>query len=222
MSPLTARTLRADLGRLARDDADVAAALDRFGYPELRTRPAGFEALLRAIVAQQISTLAAASIWRRIEARFAGFEPAALAAADDDTLRACGLSRQKASYCRSLGAHVARGAVPLDALGALPDEEVVAVLTQVKGIGRWTAEIYAMFALCRRDVWPADDLGLMEGMKRLRRLRQRPNRQRMLRLGEAWRPFRSAGAHLLWHYFHATTDAARAAKQAAAAGKDAR
>lgn len=215
---LTARTLRADLGRLAKADRDVAAALDRFGYPVLRTRPAGFEALLRAIVAQQISTVAAASIWRRIEAEFGPPAPAALAAAGDEALRACGLSRQKASYCRSLGELVASGAVALEALADMPDEEVVAALTQVKGIGRWTAEIYAMFALRRRDVWPADDLGLMEGMKRLRRLRTRPNRKRLARLGEAWRPWRSAGAHLLWHYFHATTDERRAAK---AAGKDA-
>lgn len=216
---LTLRTLRSDLRALAARDPQVAAALERFGYPELRTRPPGFEALLRAIVAQQISVQAAASIWKRIETRVAPLTPAAYCAVSDDDLRACGLSRQKLLYMRSLAELVASGEVPLEALDALEDEDAIAQLVKIKGIGRWTAEIYVMFALRRRDVWPADDLGLMVGMQRVKQLRTRPDRKRMLRLGEAWRPWRSAAAHLCWHYFHATQDEQRALKQGAAKGK---
>lgn len=213
---LTARTLKRDLHALAARDADMAAALERFGYPELRTRPPGFEALLRAIVAQQISTHAAAAIWKRIEAAVTPLTPEAYCAMGDDAMRACGLSRQKLGYMRSLAELVASGDVPLDRLDAHDDEAAIAQLVKIKGIGRWTAEIYIMFALGRRDVWPADDLGLMVGAQRIKRLRKRPDRKRMLRLGEAWRPWRSAASHLLWHYFHATTDEARALKAARA------
>lgn len=212
---LDARTLKRDLRSLAARDADVAAAIQRYGYPELRTRPAGFEALLRAIVAQQISTYAAASIWKRIEAAVQPLTPDAYCAMSDEAMRACGLSRQKLSYMRSLAELVASGEVPLDALHEHEDEAAIEQLVKIKGIGRWTAEIYLMFALKRRDIWPADDLGLMVGMQRIKRLRKRPDRKRMLKLGEAWRPWRSAASHLLWHYFHATTDEARGAKSAA-------
>jgi DNA-3-methyladenine glycosylase II len=204
MTILTARSLRADLRKLAQRDVHVAAALERFGYPPLRRRPAGFEALLRAIVAQQISIQAAASIWKRIEAAVVPLTAEAYCAVGDDALRACGLSRQKLAYARSLAELVASGEVPLDQLDELDDEDAIASLVKIKGVGRWTAEIYLMFALGRRDMWPADDLGLMVGMQRMKSLRKRPDRKRMLKLGEPWRPHRSAGAHMLWHYFHQT------------------
>ncbi|MCW5770572.1 MAG: DNA-3-methyladenine glycosylase 2 family protein [Rhodospirillaceae bacterium] len=208
---LTERTLKSDLRALSRHDAHVAAALDRFGWPVLRRRPPGFEALLRAIVAQQISIHAAASIWKRIEAAVVPLEAKSYCAVADETLRACGLSRQKLLYMRSLAELVASGDVPLDALDALADEEAIAQLVKIKGVGRWTAEIYLMFALGRRDIWPADDLGLMVGMQRLKNLRKRPDRKRMLVLGKSWQPYRSAGAHLLWHYFHETQAEAKRA-----------
>lgn len=204
MTILTARSLRSDLRKLAQRDAHVAAALERFGYPALRRRPPGFEALLRAIVAQQISIHAAASIWKRIEAAVVPLTAAAYCAVGDDALRACGLSRQKLAYARSLAELVASGEVPLDRLDAMDDEDAIATLVKIKGVGRWTAEIYLMFALGRRDMWPADDLGLMVGMQRMKGLRKRPDRKHMLKLGEPWRPLRSAGAHMLWHYFHHT------------------
>ena len=223
---LTLRTLKSGLRAIAARDAHVAAALERFGFPELRRRPPGFEALLRAIVAQQISIHAAASIWKRIEACVAPLTAEAYCAAGDDALRACGLSRQKLSYGRSLAELVASGEVPLDALDAMEDEDAIATLVKIKGVGRWTAEVYLMFALGRRDMWPADDLGLMVGMQRMKNLRKRPDRKRMLRLGEPWRPHRSAGAHLLWHYFHETQAESRRAdgeaKKAARISEDPR
>ncbi len=210
MTILTLRTMRNDLRALAQNDGHVAAALERFGYPELRRRPPGFETLLRAIVFQQISIHAAAAIWKRIEATVTPLTAAAYCAVGDDRLRVCGLSRQKLAYARSLAELVASGDVPLGALDTMEDQEAIDQLIKIKGVGRWTAEVYLMFALGRRDMFPADDLGLVVGMQRLKRLRQRPDRKRMLKLGEPWRPRRSAAAHLLWHYFHKTQEEARA------------
>lgn len=212
MTVLTLRTMQHDLRALAREDAQVAAALERFGYPELRRRPPGFDTLLRAIVFQQISIHAAGAIWKRIEAAVVPLTAAAYCATGDDVIRACGFSRQKLLYARSLAELVASGEVPLDALDAMDDEEAIAQLVKIKGIGRWTAEIYLMFALGRRDILPADDLGLVVGMQRLKGLKKRPDRKRMLKLAESWRPRRSAASHLLWHYFHKTQDAMRADK----------
>jgi DNA-3-methyladenine glycosylase II len=214
MSILTLRTMQGDLRALARDDAQVAGALERFGFPELRRRPPGFETLLRAIVFQQISIHAAGAIWKRIEAAIVPLTAATYCATGDGVIRACGFSRQKLLYARSLAELVASGEVPLEALDAMDDEAAIAQLVKIKGIGRWTAEIYLMFALGRRDMFPADDLGLIVGMQRLKGLRKRPDRRRMLTLGEPWRPRRSAAAHLLWHYFHKTQDAMRADKAA--------
>jgi DNA-3-methyladenine glycosylase II len=217
MTILTDRTMKIDLRALAGDDRHVAAALERFGYPALRRRPPGFGTLLRAIVFQQISIHAAAAIWRRIEAAVAPLTAEAYCATGDGALRACGLSRQKLAYARSLAELVASGEVPLAALDRMDDEEAIDQLVKIKGVGRWTAEVYLMFALGRRDMWPADDLGLVVGMQRLKSLRKRPDRKRMLKLGEPWRPRRSAAAHLLWHYFHKTQEEAKTAKEEKAA-----
>jgi len=206
MTVLTLRAMQHDLRALARGDEQVAAALERFGYPELRRRPPGFETLLRAIVFQQISIHAAGAIWKRVEAAVVPLTAAAYCGTSDDAIRACGFSRQKLLYARSLAELVASGEVPLEALDRLEDEEAIDQLVKIKGIGRWTAEVYLMFALGRRDMWPADDLGLVVGMQRLKGLRKRPDRKRMLKLGEPWRPRRSAASHLLWHYFHKTQE----------------
>ena len=127
-------------------------ALKRFGYPELRRRPPGFETLLRAIAFQQISIHAAAAIWKRIEAAVMPLTAAAYCAVGDDVIRACGFSRQKLLYARSLAELVASGEVPLDALDRLDDEDAIEQLVKIKGVGRWTAEVYLMFALGRRDM----------------------------------------------------------------------
>jgi DNA-3-methyladenine glycosylase II len=213
MTLLTERTMKSDLRTLARHDDHVAAALERFGYPELRRRPPGFDTLLRAIVFQQISIYAAAAIWKRIEQAVMPLTPDAYCAVGDDVLRACGLSRQKLAYARSLAELVASGEVPLESLDRMEDQEAIDQLCKIKGVGRWTAEVYLMFALGRRDMWPADDLGLIVGMQRLKSLRKRPDRKRMLKLGEPWRPRRSAAAHLLWHYFHKTQEEAKKLKE---------
>lgn len=189
------------LATLAARDDDVAGALAEAGPPPLRRRGAGFEALLRAIVSQQVSKAAAATIWERLTNAAAPLCPESILALDEDALRAVGLSRRKAGYARSLAESVATGAVDLYGLADQPDENVVEELVRLRGIGRWSAEIYLLFALGRPDAFPADDLALMIGAQRLKRLDARPDRNRLIEIAEGWRPWRGAAALLLWHYY---------------------
>ena len=158
-----------------------------------------FRALVHAIIAQQLSTKAAATIERRFDGLFDGAPtPAAIAATADERLREAGLSAQKLRYIRDLCAHVGSGALRLESLDALPDDEVVAALTQVKGIGRWTADMFLIFRLQRPDVLPLGDLGIVNAVKKAYRLRTLPTPARLTRLGESWRPYRSVACWYLW------------------------
>jgi len=158
-----------------------------------------FRALLHAIIAQQLSTKAAATIEARFAALFDGRPTAAaIAAVPDERLRAVGLSAAKLAYIRDLCARTLDGSVVLDALEAMPDDEVVAALTSVKGIGRWTAEMFLMFRLHRPDVLPVGDLGIVKAVQRAYKLRLAPTPVRLTRLGENWRPYRSVACWYLW------------------------
>jgi DNA-3-methyladenine glycosylase II len=168
----------------------------------LRRRKPGFETLLRAIVAQQVSVAAAKAIWGRVQTTVDPLEPARFLKASDAALRAAGLSRQKIAYGRGLAADIVSGRVRLDRLGRMSDADAIEELIKLKGIGRWSAEVYLLFAHGRADMWPVDDVGLMAGMQRVKRLELRPDRALMLELGEPWRPWRGAAALLLWHYLH--------------------
>lgn len=201
---LTEDTLSEGLQALARADSDVARALDEAGLPQLRSREPGFEALLGAIVSQQISKAAAQTVWDRLAAAAHPLSAESLLALDEEALRGAGLSRQKAVYARSLAEAVVSGSIDLGGLAALPDEAVIEQLVALKGIGRWSAEIYLLFALGRADAFPADDLALMIGAQRLKRLEERPNRAALLEIAEVWRPWRGPAALLLWHYYSAT------------------
>lgn len=184
-------------GWLAAREPRFAAALALCGPLPLRRRPAGFAALLDAIVGQQVSVASARAIWARLEgAGLTGRE--ALAAADDERLRAVGLSRQKARYARALAA----SDIDFDSLAALEDDEVVRVLTEGPGIGRWTAEIYAMFALGRADVLAAGDLALQGAAQVLFALPARPSEAQLRALAQDWSPWRAVAARLLWSYYH--------------------
>ncbi len=186
---------------LARRDPVIRDLMRRHGPCGLasaqRTDP--FRALLHAIIAQQLSTKAAATIEARVAALFDGRPTAAaIAATPDDRLRAAGISPQKLRYIRDLCARTADGSLALDALGALPDEDVIAALTSVKGIGRWTAEMFLMFRLHRPDVLPVGDLGIVKAVQRAYKLRLVPTPVRLTRLGENWRPYRSVACWYLW------------------------
>lgn len=198
---LTAERLRADLDALALREPRLASALERIGYPEPRLRERGYKTLLRTIVGQQVSVAAAASMWRKLEAELgADFTPACLLARDFDTLRACGLSHQKQGYARSLCELVEAGELDLGCLPA-DDEAAIAHLTRIKGIGRWSAEIYLLFAEGRADIWPAGDLAVQEGVKRLLDLPERPAEQATRQLAERWAPQRGSMAIFTWHFY---------------------
>ena len=188
---------------LMRRDPVLAAIIKRHGpcgLGEVRDRFDHFSMLVRAIVFQQLSTKAATTIHNRLLTSVGDGQPdpARLAALSDDQLRAAGISRQKALYLRDLCEKVGSGAVPLTHVDAMTDEEVISALTQVKGIGRWTAEMFLIFRLQRPDVLPLNDLGIINAIQRAYRLRKKPTPARMLKLGEAWRPYRSVASWYLW------------------------
>lgn len=173
-----------------------AEALAQTGPLPLRRRDGGFAALYDAIVSQQVSVASANAIWGRLEA--AGLtEAMAVANAPDEALRACGLSRQKMRYGRAL----AHAAIDFDALTGMPTDEVIATLVAVPGIGRWTAEIYAMFSLGRADVFAPGDLALQEAAKVLFGLQTRPSERQLRAMAEDWSPWRAVAARLLWAYY---------------------
>lgn len=181
---------------LAARDPRFAAALARTGPLPLRRNPDGFAALLDAIVSQQVSTASAAAIRARLAAAGLTAEDA-VAAAEDDALRACGLSRQKIRYARAL----AQARLPYPALRAAPTDEAIATLVAVPGIGRWTAEVYAMFSLGRADVFAPGDLALQEAARILFDLPGRPREAAFRAMAEAWSPWRAVAARLLWAYY---------------------
>jgi DNA-3-methyladenine glycosylase II len=202
---LTADQLKAALDELAAREPGFAEALARAGYPEPRIRPRGYATLLRTIVGQQLSVKAAASIWNKLEAGLGDLtDPGVMLRSDEATLRSFGLSRQKISYAQSLAKLVVEGALNFEALPQ-DDEAAIALLTEVKGIGRWSAEIYLLFAEGRQDIWPAGDLAVQIEIGRLLGLPDRPSERAIRKLAENWRPHRGAAAILAWHHYNTTT-----------------
>jgi len=197
---LTQAQLDAALAALAVIEPAFAAGLARVGPPPPRIRARGYETLLRTIVGQQVSVAAAQSIWNRLEAALGTLDPATLAAATDEALRAAGLSRQKAAYARSLAEAVTSGRLDLTALPA-DDEAAIADLVRVNGIGRWSAEIYLLFAEGRPDIWPAGDLAVQIEIGHLLGLDARPSEKLTRKLAEPWRPHRGALAVFAWHHY---------------------
>lgn len=198
---LSADQLRASLDALAAIEPAIAAAVARVGYPPPRIRERGYGTLLRTIVGQQVSVAAAQSIWNKLEAALGDLDdPATVARTDAETLRATGLSRQKASYALSLADEVTSGRLDLANL-PVDDEEAIAQLVRVKGIGRWSAEIYLLFAEGRADVWPAGDLAVQIEIGRILGHDERPSEKLVRDLAESWRPHRGAAAILAWHHY---------------------
>lgn len=178
-------------------DDRFAKALELTGPLPLRLRSDGFDQLLSAIVSQQVSVASAAAIWGRMRA--SGLvSPAAIIAASDEDLRGAGLSRQKMKYARAL----AQEGIDFEALRVAPNDVVFKTLTHVSGVGIWTAEIYAMFSLGRADVFAPGDLALQESARMLFDLEARPKERALRQMAEAWSPWRSVAARLLWAYYH--------------------
>ena len=186
---------------LSKTDPIMARIVAEVGTLGIIPRIERFQALVRAIIFQQLAGAAANAIYNRFVGLFPGPgfpSPEQVLAKSNAELRSVGLSEKKALYIKDLATHVRDGKLNFHRFHRMQDEEIVADLTRVKGIGKWTAEIFMMFNLGRPDVMPADDLGVQNAVKLYYRMRQRPNRKRLLKLAERWRPYRSAAAWYLW------------------------
>ncbi|MFT3967001.1 MAG: DNA-3-methyladenine glycosylase 2 family protein [Sphingobium sp.] len=199
---LDSSVLRSAIDHLVSVEPGFGRGLERVGYPEPRLRAPGYETLLRTIVGQQVSVASASAIWRKLEAALGEGAPAqALLAQDFDALRACGLSRQKQGYARSLAELTVSGELDFSALPE-EEEEAIAQLVRIKGIGRWSAEIYLLFAEGRPDVFPAGDLAVQVEIGRLLGLPDRPSEKLTRDLASPWSPWRGAAAIFAWHHYN--------------------
>jgi len=194
-------SLRPALEALADRDRELAAAYAACGLPPVRRQAPGFDGLIRMIVGQQLSVHAARAIGERLEAALGTLSPEGFLELGEDDVVKIGLGRAKHRYGRALAEAVLSGTLDLPALAELEDDAAAEQLIKVKGIGRWTADIYLLFALQRPDVWPVDDLAIVVATQRLKAWPQRPTRREMLDIGAPWRPYRSAAARFLWHFY---------------------
>jgi DNA-3-methyladenine glycosylase II len=196
------QSIRTHAKALAEREPAFARVIEQHGIPEPRSSEPGATTLLRTIVGQQVSVAAARSMWAKLEAAF-GAPPdlSLLLAASDEEMRAAGMSRQKSGYIRSLASLVLSGKLDLASLPK-DNEEAIALLTKIKGIGRWSAEIYLLFAEGRADVFPAGDLAVQIELGRLMGLKDKPTEKQLRELAEAWSPYRGAAAVLAWHSYN--------------------
>jgi len=198
----TSKSIESAVNTLAEREPAFAELIEKFGVPEPRHSAPGAHTLLRTIVGQQVSVAAARSMWAKLESAF-GSPPdlERLLKASDEEMRAAGMSRQKSGYIRSLAQLVISGELDLEHLPK-DDEEAIELLTKIKGIGRWSAEIYLLFAEGRADVFPAGDLAVMIELGRLLGLPEKPSEKQLRALAETWRPYRGAAAVLAWHSYN--------------------
>ncbi len=197
----TPQSIAEALDLLATRDGDIARALAEVGYPEPRVREPGFATLLNIIVGQQVSVQSAAAIRGRLLVATDPLTPASFLALDDAALRGIGFSRRKIGYGRLLARDILEGRFDPDGLQALDDTAVLEQIVTCKGLGRWSAEIYMLFALGRADIWPADDLAVQVAVQHLKGLDERPDRATMDLVAEPWRPYRGVAALLMWHVY---------------------
>lgn len=199
---LSTTDIESSLDHLAKNDKDIAKAIELVGYPGERTNPQGFNTVLRVIVGQQLSVKAAASIWTRVQ-DLAGetASPEDYDKLSDEELRAAGLSRQKINYVRSLCETVKGGILDFDLLADQSDEDAIKAITAVKGLGVWSAHMYLMFSLGRPDIMPVGDLAVRVGIGRIVGLEDRPTEKQCDEIGLRWQPYRSSVALLAWHYY---------------------
>jgi DNA-3-methyladenine glycosylase II len=198
---LTDATLSHALAALTGRDPRLARIVADYGPPPLWAREPGFPTLLRIILEQQVSLASAQAAFDRLMAIASPLTPERFLALDDVTLKATGFSRQKTRYGRELAGAILSGSLDLEALDVLDDQAVRAALIKVVGIGRWTADIYLLMALCRPDAWPAGDLALATAARHALGLAATPGTAELEAIGEAWRPWRAVAARVLWHFY---------------------
>jgi DNA-3-methyladenine glycosylase II len=196
---LTDASYRRAVDRLATSDAVLAGVVRRWGRPPFWRHPEGFAGLVHGILAQQVSLESAAAAFAKLQRALGEVTPEAFLTLDDAGLRAIGFSRPKAAYARGLAEAIASGHLDLTALDAAPDDEVRRTLTQLRGIGRWTADVYLLFALRRPDAWPSGDLALAKSLQELWGLPEPPDWDALDVFAERWRPRRAVAARFLWH-----------------------
>lgn len=201
---LTDRSLAVGARALGRNDTHLAGVLTRHGAPPLWGREPGFATLVQIILEQQVSLASGRAAFGRVLAVAGRMTPRRIASLSEGQLRGAGLTRQKAAYVRGLAVSIVRGDVDLEAIGSYDDERAHAELVKVKGIGPWSADIYLLMALGRRDVWPRHDLALASAMREVKRLRSVPTPERQLEIAESWRPWRAVAARILWHHYLST------------------
>ncbi len=198
---LTERTLAQGVRALARSDADLASVVQRHGPPPLWDRRPGFPTLVQIILEQQVSLSSGHAAYVRLIDAAGRVTPGRIARLDLRALARAGLTRQKSAYIRGLARAVVEGELDLDRVHEMDDDRAHLELLKLKGIGPWTADIYLLMALCRRDVWPRHDLALASAMRDVKRLRSLPTPERQLEIAEAWRPWRAVAARLMWHHY---------------------
>lgn len=191
--------LRVAAAALAERDPRLASVVERYGVPPLWDREPGFPTLLHIILEQQVSLASARAAFTRLQELASPLTPQRFLELDDISLKAAGFSRQKTRYGRELAAAVLSGVLDLERLAYLDDDAVRATLTSVKGIGRWTADIYLLMALGRPDIWPSGDLALAVSARSVLALDRLPAGDELLQLAEAWRPWRAVAARIFWH-----------------------
>jgi len=195
--PELARGLRV----LTRRDRDLRRIVRDFGAPPVWARKGGFPTLVRIILEQQVSLASARATYEKLRTRVSRLSPGQFLSLDDQTLKECGFSRQKASYCRGLAESIARRRLVLRRLQDAADDAVRSELVQIKGIGPWSADIYLLMVLLRPDIWPSGDLALASAARRAKGLRSVPSPEELEAMGEAWRPWRAVAARILWHFY---------------------
>lgn len=196
------KTILQGIQQLSSLDQDIKDAITELGMPEARVRPNGFEAFLSTIIGQQLSTKAAQSIMARVLDLMDEPTPKQFIEIPDQTLRDAGLSFRKIEYTQGLASAVLEGSFDIDGLQNLSDEGAIKEITNLRGLGQWSAEIYLMFSLGRMDIFPADDLGILVGLQLLKGLDNKPTAKQARKMVAHWAPYRSIGALCLWHYYH--------------------
>ncbi len=186
---------------LARRDPDLRGVVKKFGPPPMWARESGFSTLLHIILEQQVSLASARAAHTKLLEIASPLTPALFLELDDATLKAAGFSRQKTLYGRELARSIVEGLLDLDALSLMDDAAVRSELIKIKGIGRWTADIYLLMVLRRPDIWPAGDLALAVAAQKVKRLVSRPTQEDLDQMSNAWKPWRAVAARILWHYY---------------------
>jgi len=189
------------IGRVTNGDPDLAAVIQTYGYPPFWSRPNTFETLVHVILEQQVSLASALSALSKLKERLQELTPAKVLLLTDEEMRACYVSRQKSAYIKYLAEALLSGQLNLAALEDMPDEEVRARLTALKGIGNWTADVYLMFVLQHPDVFPIGDLAAVNALKRVKKMHAEATKEQLLAIADAWRPYRTIATMLLWHFY---------------------